>query len=408
MPSPAKSSPSFITKRRSNQDGRSPRGPLSPRSTHGVYYPPTVILFGSNLVTNMKQLALLDSDFSEDVIQDFVACAFHKYGKVRRRSAGMCGSVYFFDQGENVHPRWVAVKIPRTPKNDRSERNRRFLREMEIQHKTFSHEFVCYPFDYDIIYDTPAGLYRAMDGDLSNWIPDEKFSDVGRLSTLAYLCAALIHCRTRGVLCHQDLKPENILMRNYRPDFIGLPEADIFNIPRLADFGLANMGLDFQHPAGAKPYMAPEQWLTRMANGASDVFSFGVIIFEVMTRGMHPLGERTFEWWPKPLPGNSKKWLREEMWFRWAKDGNPVSSTLSGCDGVDEIARACMSSNPTDRPSFEEVQERLLGVLWGIDKEAFNQANFRISYANGQAGTNDDWPYRDRRLDRLRIALQDH
>lgn len=45
---------------------------------------------------------LLDSGFTEEKIQRLVEGSFSKYGKVDRRSGGMCGSIFFFDQGENV------------------------------------------------------------------------------------------------------------------------------------------------------------------------------------------------------------------------------------------------------------------------------------------------------------------
>lgn len=354
----------------------------------------------------MEKFALLDSNLTETDIQLLVGGIFTKYGKIDRCGGGMCGSVYFFDQGENVHPRWVAAKVPRAPAYDRIERNRRFLRELEIQHSTYYHEFVSHPFDYEIVYDTPVALYRAMNDDLSGWIYQEHFSDAGRLATLSYLCAALIHCRSRGVLCHQDLKPQNILMRDYRKDFRGLPEEDVYNVPLLADFGLANMGLEYNRPDGPKPYMAPEQWLDGIAEGASDVFSLGVIIYEVMTRGMHPVGHRVSDWWPEPRPGNSKKWQRDDFWKRWAKDGSPISPAVFVHDDLRRIVCDCMSPLPASLPSLQQIQADLLEVLRTVDRKAFEQATFRISYANSKTKSLDDWPYRNQRLDRLRMAFQ--
>lgn len=355
----------------------------------------------------MDPLALLDSDFPEETIELLVGGAFLKHGQIDRRSGGMCGSVYFFDQGEHVYPRWIVVKIPRAPTGDRAERNRRFIRELEIQHRTYSHEFVCYPFDYDIVHDTPAALYRCSDGDLAGWIEQEGYSDVARLSTLAYLTAGLSHCRSRGVICHQDLKPQNVLMRNYWPDFVGLPDEDVFTVPLLADFGLANMWFDHQRPEGARPYMAPEQWLLKTVHGASDVFSLGVIIFEVMSRGMHPLGERTKDWWPTPAAGNSRKWLRDDVWKSWAKNGCPISHDATLSTEVLDIARDCMDPDPDARPSLGDVEGRLLEAIRLLDENAYLQARFRIDHANNQAGTIENWPYRNQRFDRLRAAMRE-
>jgi serine/threonine protein kinase len=349
---------------------------------------------------------LLDSGFTEEEIQRFVEILLSKYGKVTHRSGGMCGSVFFFDQGENAHPRYIAVKVPRAPSDNPAERHRRFLREIQIQHNTFSHEFVCHPFDYEIVFDTPVALYRATSGDLSKWIPQAGFSNAGRLSTLSYLCAALIHCRQRGVLNHQDLKPQNVLMRDYRSDFDGLPVEDVYTVPLLADFGLANMSLEHDRADGPKPYMSPEQWSENKANGASDVFSFGVIMYEVMTRGIHPIGERVSDWWPTPREGNSKKWLRDDHWKRWAKAGNAIAPNPQVSGDFERLVRDCMSPKPELRPSFEEVQGRLLRLLRSLDSRAYDQAAFRINYANSNAGTVDDWPYRNHRLERLLKLLE--
>ena len=318
----------------------------------------------------------------------------------------MCGSVYFFDQGEHVHPRWVIAKVPRTPTNDRTERNRRFLREIEIQHRTYYHRFVCWPFDYRMVLDTPVALYRAWDGDLAAWIPKEDFSATSRLAVLIYLCSALRHCRKRGVACHQDLKPQNILMRDASNHLREASGSDVFKFPLLADFGLANAGRDFQNAEGARPYMAPEQWLLGVADATSDIFALGVIIFEVMTRGSHPYGGLTREWWPDPINGRSKRWLRPETWEKWAKGGNPITSAPFLVEGVEGISRRCMATNRAERPALDQIQADLLGVLSSLDRAAAEQARFQALHADNDPN-DGEWPYRDAQLERLRRSIDD-
>jgi len=342
-------------------------------------------------------LNLLDGGFSEEEILGLVQISLGKHGRIAGRSDGMCGSVYFFDQGEDVHPRWVAAKIPISPKGDRTERNKRFLREIEIQHRTFYHRFVSYPFDYQMVFDTPVALYRASDGDLSRWIPRADFSIASRLAVLAYLCSALIHCRARGVECHQDLKPQNILMRAAPSSVADLAD-DVFEFPLLADFGLANLGIDTGNAEGARPYMAPEQWIDKVSRSESDTFAFGVIIFEVMTAGRHPCGELTRDWWPVPVEGRSKKWLRPETWVKRANAGNPVVSAPFLVDGVEAIARACMATDPDVRPSLTTVQSELINVLRGHDPDAAVQVSFQIAHADSRPHGSSEWPYRDDQL----------
>ena len=152
--------------------------------------------------------------------------------------------------------------------------------------------------------------------------------------------------------------------------------------------------------------MAPEQWSEGIAHGASDVFSFGVIMYEVMSRGIHPTGDRVSDWWPDPRGGNSKKWLRDDLWKRWAKDGNAVVPNAHISGEFDRLARDCMSPRPNVRPPFEEIQGRLLQILRTLDGNAYDQAIYRIDYANSNAGAVDDWPYRNHRLERLLTAMR--
>lgn len=348
--------------------------------------------------------SLLEGTMTEDEIQLVIEGAFSKHGSITERGGGMCGSVYFFDQGETVRPRYVVAKVPRSPSGDRDERNRRFLREIKIQHQTYYHRFVCWPFDYQMVHDTPVALFRAYDGDLAEWIPRPEFSPVSRLAVLVYLCSALRHCRLRGVECHQDLKPQNILMSKFVTELRDAAVSDVFEFPLLADFGLANAGRDFQNAEGARPYMAPEQWLDRIVTAESDIFSLGVIIFEVMTRGMHPYGGATHEWWPEPMEGRSRKWLRPETWEKWAKAGNPIVSASFLVDGVEEIARRCMSPVPADRPTLDDIQAKLLAALRAVDASAADQASFQACHADH--GIEDGaWPYRDARLEAVSRAV---
>lgn len=86
---------------------------------------------------------------------------------------------------------------------------------------------------------------------------------------------AYIHEECRDCIIHCDIKPENILL-----------DAD-YN-PKVADFGLAKLvGRDFSRvlntTRGTKGYLAPE-WLSGEAiTPKVDVFSFGTLLFEIIS-----------------------------------------------------------------------------------------------------------------------------
>ncbi|KAA6365307.1 MAG: putative cmgc ck2 family, partial [Streblomastix strix] len=91
----------------------------------------------------------------------------------------------------------------------------------------------------------------------------------------AQITRALDHLHSHNVM-HRDLKPANILVNQ---------DGSI----RLGDFGLAReMNEDYYLTiAGTKVYMAPEVHLLKRMDKSSDIFSLGVIIFQLIT-GQHP------------------------------------------------------------------------------------------------------------------------
>lgn len=229
-------------------------------------------------------------------------------GKCSFLTGGMCGDIYLFDQGINTFPRYSCVKIPKTTKNvSNEEAAKRFVRELELQ-LTFSYnKFVHWAFDFDSKYDIPIASFRYWGNDLANLIRGNQASHVTKLSLLIYTCIGLRHCYGKGLIAHQDLKPANIFIQNIKTDFVRLPDLDVFDFAKIADFGLANASIDCGLYDGSRPYMAPEQWNEDELSQATDIFALGVIFYELMTNGYHPVGIKLSDYWPTPKDGNTKK-----------------------------------------------------------------------------------------------------
>ncbi|HEY5375335.1 MAG TPA: serine/threonine-protein kinase, partial [Polyangiaceae bacterium] len=101
------------------------------------------------------------------------------------------------------------------------------------------------------------------------------------VEVLRQTLAALSEAHDLGIV-HRDLKPENIILEPLRRggDFV-----------KVVDFGLAKLRADAQHPSVTSPgivcgtpdYMAPEQGRGDPIDGRSDLYSMGVVLFQLLT-----------------------------------------------------------------------------------------------------------------------------
>lgn len=154
-----------------------------------------------------------------------------------------------------------------------------------------------------------------------------------------------LHHDCDPVIVHRDLKPSNILLD-------GELEA------RVADFGVAKLiqtDESMSVIAGSYGYIAPEYAYTLQVDEKSDIYSYGVVLMEILS------GKRSVD--SEFGDGNSiVDWVRSKIKI---KDGvNQILDKNAGasCASVREemiqmlrISLLCTSRNPADRPSMRDV-----------------------------------------------------
>ena len=187
--------------------------------------------------------------------------------------------------------------------------------------------------------DPPAIVMEFVEGfPIDRFAAQLSFEQKARL--LREVARGLSVAHARG-LVHRDLKPDNIIVG---PDLR----------PRILDFGLAlsleeagRQGRGFE---GTPLYASPEQALGKPLNPASDVFSFGSLMFKVLT-GKAPFAGDTISQVLEAIASTAPPFLRE------VAVGVP--------EDLQAICLACLAWNPADRPSAEQVALELGRFLVG-------------------------------------------
>ncbi len=206
------------------------------------------------------------------------------YEILNRIGRGGMATVYCARQ--NSMNRLVAIKVlPRELMNDdtylqRFEREARIVSQLE-------HRNIVPVYDYGQYENQPYIVMRYMNaGSVDDLLAKGPLQVEQALDILEQIAPALDYAHGRGIL-HRDLKPSNILMDDDGGAFV-----TDFGIARILNTEGQGNTITTQGVVGTPAYMSPEQAQGHTLDSRSDLYSMGVMLFEMST-GRRPFHSDT-------------------------------------------------------------------------------------------------------------------
>jgi formylglycine-generating enzyme required for sulfatase activity/predicted Ser/Thr protein kinase len=238
-------------------------------------------------------------------------------------------------------PRDVAIKILKPGKETDGEVRESFLDEVQLASRC-SHENIVATYDKGEFEGLPFIVMEFLQGQsLDKSIRSGELGDIKQILRMAQqIACAMEYVHAQGII-HRDLKPQNL---NLDPN--GRVKLVDFGIAKAVDWNKTQVGL----VKGTAFYMAPEQVLGEQVTFRTDVWAFGVVLYEMLCGGRRPFAGTTFD-------------------VLWAAiiNATPDYSVLAVCgapESLQLLVKRCLEKKPENRyEGFTPIRKAIEAIL---------------------------------------------
>ena len=259
---------------------------------------------------------------------------------------GNMGTVYKVED-RLMYPRLKALKVMLPSLAGNADTRKQFVTEAEIG-QSLLHNGIVTVYDIGQEGDLPFfTMELLLGGNLESWLKVQGGrANIETACTIVLkICEALGHAHERDVI-HRGIKPQNIFI---------LPDGGV----KLTDFGLAKLMSAAQLTRqgvnlGTAYYMAPEQSLGREVDARADIYSVGVVLYQMLVghipMGWFPFPGELFDEIPETIDSVIKRCLQPRPEDRYADARSLAGAVAEVLDGLRE--------GPGRKREYEECKKK--------------------------------------------------
>jgi serine/threonine protein kinase/tetratricopeptide (TPR) repeat protein len=333
--------------------------------------------------SQIKKVISSSLDEAKDENLDLKGAVLGPYRLDSELGRGGMGTVYLAERNDGEFSQQVAIKILKRGL-DSDFVIKRFRHERQIL-ASFEHPFISRLLDGGTTDDgIPYFVMEYIRGGVTlyDWCDEKRLDLDARLKMFLKVCAAVEYAHERKII-HRDIKPSNILVNQS-----GAPKLLDFGIAKVLDPDLIHESF---HPTASMvrmmtpDYASPEQVRGSEVTTSSDVYSLGVLLYELLTghrpydpneRGMQELSRMICDIDPRH-PSKSlhvastrlKRYRSDSVLIesRGAASLNQIQASLKG--ELDVIVMRALAKDPIDRwPDVKDFGDAILDLIRRPDR----------------------------------------